>query len=142
MVRSTSPRLCYIDTSVIIKRMFDEADSIQSRQQFEVARLEGFAFVASQLAELELGCFLHSKTGPKFTPPSRQARKQDVLLGIKLVRLDSFTLKKAALFPFQHLGSLDSIHLSTAQIMRATHFLARDRQLLRVCNEVGIKTTF
>ncbi|GEM_PF-404552 len=142
MARSTSPRLCYIDTSVIIKRMFDEADSIETRRQFEVARLEGFVFVASQLAELELSRFLHSKTGPEFTPHSRQARKQHALLGIQLVKLDSLTMKKAALFPFQHLGSLDSIHLSTAQIMRATHFLTRDRQLLRACDEVGIKTTF
>lgn len=142
MAESTSPRMCYIDTSVIIKRMFNEADSIESRRQFQAAHLQGFVFVASQLAELELSRFLHSKTGSEFTTTLRQTRKQEALLGIELIRLNSSTLKRAALFPFQHLGSLDSIHLSTAQMVGATHFLTRDRQLLRACEEVGLATQF
>ncbi len=142
MSELTSPRLCYIDTSVIVKRIFSEEDSIEVQLQFEKARGEGFVFLSSQLAELELSRFLHGKIGPEFTPHLNQTRKKTALAGIELVRLDSHTLKRAALFPFPHLGSLDSIHLGTAQIMRATHFLTRDRQLLRACQEIGIKTTF
>ncbi len=142
MSQSISTRLCYIDTSVIIKRISNEADSDDVQLQMQTARSAGFVFLSSQLAELELSRFLHRQVTATSNPPLDKSRKQVALAGIELVRLDSHTLKRAALFPFQHLGSLDSIHLSTAQIMRATHFLTRDRQLLRACQEIGIKTTF
>ncbi len=142
MSQSISTRLCYIDTSVIIKRISNEADSDDVQLQMQTARSAGFVFLSSQLAELELSRFLHRQVTATSNPPLDKSRKQVALAGIELVRLDSHTLKRAALFPFQHLGSLDSIHLSTAQIMRATHFLTRDRQLLRACQEIGITTTF
>ncbi len=127
---------------MIIKRISNEADSDDVQLQMQTARSAGFVFLSSQLAELELSRFLHRQVTATSNPPLDKSRKQVALAGIELVRLDSHTLKRAALFPFQHLGSLDSIHLSTAQIMRATHFLTRDRQLLRACQEIGIKTTF
>ncbi len=142
MSQSISTRLCYIDTSVIIKRISNEADSDDVQLQMQTARSAGFVFLSSQLAELELSRFLHRQVTATSNPPLDKSRKQVALAGIELVRLDSHTLKRAALFPFQNLGSLDSIHLSTAQIMRATHFLTRDRQLLRACQEIGITTTF
>ncbi len=134
--------ICYIDLSVVIKRITHEADSTKTLSEFAHAQSQGFNLMSSELLGLELSGFLHRQVDEEYSRSVIEQQKSVALAGIELIKINTQILKRASAFPFPHLGSLDSIHLGTAQAIGASHFLTRDRQLLRACNEVGIKTTF
>ncbi len=98
--------------------------------------------MSSELLGLELSRFLHRQVDEEYSRSVIEQQKSVALAGIELIKINTQVLKRASAFAFPHLGSLDSIHLGTAQAIGASHFLTRDRQLLRACNEIGIKTTF
>ncbi len=135
-------KICYIDTNVLISRITPEQDSPGLTQQIESMRGRDFAFLTSELTRLEVSRFLHRVKNFNAHSVSFEQQNQKVLAGIQLIRLNSSTLKRAAGFPFTHLGSLDSIHLASAQLVGATHFLTRDRRLINACAGLGIATTF
>lgn len=135
-------KICYIDTNILISRITPEQNSPKLTQQIESVRGRDFAFLTSELTRLEVSRFLHRVKDYNTNSVVFEQQNQNVLAGIQLIRLNSSTLERAASFPFTHLGSLDSIHLASAQIVGATHFLTRDRQLINACAELGIATTF
>lgn len=135
-------KICYIDTNMLISRITPEHNSPEITEQIESVRGRGFAFLTSELTRLEVSRFLHRVKDFNAHSVSFEQQNQNVFAGIQLIRLNSSTLERAAGFPYPHLGSLDSIHLASAQIVGATHFLTRDRQLLKACTGLGIATTF
>jgi predicted nucleic acid-binding protein len=135
-------KICYIDTNILISRITPEQNSPELTQQIESVRGRDFAFLTSELTRLEVSRFLHRVKDYNTNSVVFEQQNQNVLAGIQLIRLNSSTLERAASFPFTHLGSLDSIHLASAQIVGATHFLTRDRQLINACAGLGIATTF
>jgi predicted nucleic acid-binding protein len=139
---SSRLKICYIDTNILISRITPEQNSPELTQQIESVRGRDFAFLTSELTRLEVSRFLHRVKDYNTNSVVFEQQNQNVLAGIQLIRLNSSTLERAASFPFTHLGSLDSIHLASAQIVSATHFLTRDRQLINACAELGIATTF
>ena len=126
----------------MISRITPEQNSPELTQQIESVRGRDFAFLTSELTRLEVSRFLHRVKDYNTNSVVFEQQNQNVLAGIQLIRLNSSTLERAASFPFTHLGSLDSIHLASAQIVGATHFLTRDRQLINACAGLGIATTF
>ncbi len=141
-MKAAKPKICYLDTSLLITRITPERNSQAIEQQVFAARKADFTFLTSALTTLEISRFLHRAHNPELTKAQFQQHKLEALAGIELVRLDAQTLKRAAHFSFPHLGSLDSIHLGTAQAVGASHFLTNDKQLIHACHEIGIKTTF
>jgi len=139
---SSQLKICYIDTNMLISRITPEQNSPELTQQIESARGRDFAFLTSELTRLEVSRFLHRVKDSNTDSVGFEQQNQNVLAGVQLIRLNSSTLERAASFPFTHLGSLDSIHLASAHIVGATHFLTRDRQLINACDGLGIATTF
>jgi hypothetical protein len=127
---------------MLISRITPEQNSPELTQQIESARGRDFAFLTSELTRLEVSRFLHRVKDSNTDSVGFEQQNQNVLAGVQLIRLNSSTLERAASFPFTHLGSLDSIHLASAHIVGATHFLTRDRQLINACDGLGIATTF
>lgn len=89
-----------------------------------------------------VGCLIQPSLDEQSSHSEIEQRKNAALAGIELIKINTHVLNRASAISFPHLGSLDSIHLGTAQAIGASHFLTRDRQLLRACDEAGIKTTF
>ena len=139
---SSALKICYIDTNTLISRITPEQNSPEIIRQIEGARGRDFAFLTSELTRLEVIRFLHRINDFNAHPLSFEQQNQNVVAGVQFIRLNSTTLEHAAGFPFPHLGSLDAIHLASAQIVGATHFLTRDRQLINACAEMGLATTF
>jgi len=127
---------------MLISRITPEQNSPELTQQIESVRGRDFAFLTSELTRLEVSRFLRRVKDSNTNSVGFEQQNRNVLAGIQLIRLNSSTLERAASFPFTHLGSLDSIHLASAHIVGATHFLTRDRQLINACAGLGIATTF
>ena len=134
--------ICYIDTNILISRISPEPNATSDIQTLGTIRAKEFTFLTSELTRLEVSRFIHRLNTNDSSSASIEKHVKDALAGIELIRLNNRTLEIAARFPFPHLGSLDSIHLASAQMVGATHFLTRDRQLVTACAELGIATTF
>jgi uncharacterized protein len=139
---SSRLKICYLDTNILISRITLEQDSAEITQQIEKAHGRDFVFLTSELTRLEVSRFLHRVRDFNTDFVDFEQHIQKVVAGVQFLRLNSTTLEHAARFPFTHLGSLDSIHLASAHIVGATHFLTGDRQLIKACTELGIATTF
>jgi len=139
---SSQLKFCYIDTNMLISRITPERNSPEITQQIERARGRDFVFLTSELARLEVSRFLHRVKDFNAHSVGFEQQFQNVVAGVQFIRLNSMTLERAAGFPFTHLGSLDSIHLASAQMVGATHFLTGDRQLINACGGLGIATIF
>lgn len=133
--------ICYIDTNILISRISPEPKADTDIQTLETMSAKEFTLLTSELTRLEVSRFLHRLNVNNSPSNSIENYVRDALAGIELVRLNNTTLEIAARFPYPHLGSLDSIHLASAQMVGATHFLTRDRQLINVCTQLGIATT-
>lgn len=120
----------------------NETDSNATINVVANARASGFQLVSSELLELELWRFIHRNVEVTNDSLTGKERSKQALAGIELIRLNTGVLKMAAKFPYQHLGSLDSIHLATAHMIGATHMLTNDKQLIQACDQLGIATTF
>ena len=141
-MKQIEQQICYLDSNVLISRISPERRSDLIAHYLQQGRLQGFTFFSSVLASLEVSRFLHRTNTPERTQKQFQEHKTDALAGTELVRLNSQMLTSASTFTFPHLGSIDSIHLGTAQAIGASHFLTNDKQLLRACEEVGLATSF
>jgi predicted nucleic acid-binding protein len=126
----------------LISRISPELNASTDIQTLEAMRAKEFTFLTSELTRLEISRFLHRLHTNNSSSVSLEKHVRDALAGIELIRLNNRTLEIAARFPFPHLGSLDSIHLASAQMVGATHFLTRDRQLIDAGTQLGIATTF
>lgn len=139
---SSKFKFCYVDTNIVISRIAPDRNKYMVSQQLDIARAKEFTFLTSDLTRLELSRFLHRINDDQSSSTTFENHIRDALAGIELIRLNTKTLGSAARFPFPHLGSLDSIHLASAHMVRATHFLTSDRQLINACAELGIATSF
>ena len=126
----------------MISRITPEKNSPEVTQQIESARGRDFVFLTSEITRLEVSRFLHRVRDFNTDSVGFEQHIQSVVAGVQFIRLNSTTLERAAGFPFTHLGSLDSIHLASAHIVGATHFLTGDRQLINACDGLGIATIF
>lgn len=126
----------YIDTCALLKLVRFEAESKALRTW--VKRLDSSDSLAtSELAELELTRSL-TRLGE---PPQLVAEKtNDILDMVDVAGLSQVILRTAIAFQIRRLGTLDAIHLATAELLRAElgSFITYDKELAAAANEQGL----
>lgn len=128
--------MIYLDACALIKFIRREEHSVALRAWRE-ALPEGTELVSSALAELELSRTL-IRAGIDHQRVPYLARQ--AVRGIYLADLTSSVLARAMGYRVSRLGSLDAIHLATADPFRTelTEFVTYDRELLQAVAQVGL----
>ena len=98
-------RVCYVDSSAIVKLVVRERESAVLRRY-----LQGRTLVSSALARVEVARAI--------TPQGARAlrKAKDVLARFDLVRINSKVLTEAAVMDPPDLRTFDAIHLATAAL--------------------------
>jgi len=131
-------RRVYCDSSVLLKRFLEEADSESSSLELERMTLEGDHLLSSRLALVEVTRGVDRKLSPEAPQEDLDEAVAKVLEDVDLIAIDDFTLEVAGEIPGRHLGALDAIHVATALIMRADLVVTRDQRMIEACAEVGL----
>jgi len=129
----------YLDACALLKFIKPEPESVALRRWREELP-EGEELVTSELAELEISRTLlraevdHQQV-PFFTGQA--------IRGFYLVDLTSTVLRRAMAYRTPRLGSLDAIHLASAEPFREdlSEFVTYDRELARAATELGFPVT-
>ncbi len=118
-------RLCYVDSSAVVKLVVRENESAALRRY-----LRGRALVSSALAGVEVTRAIM----PHGAPTLRTAR--EVLSCIGLIRINAKVLSRAATMDPADLRTLDAIHLATASLLGESlhRFVCYDRRLASAAN--------
>lgn len=130
--------IVYCDSSVLIKRTGEEADSEEVTALIASLAENGATLITSELARVEIRlAFIRDKA---LTGRTVLADEQllSTLGGVMLVDLNTDVLAVASQIEAAHLGTLDALHLATALLSGADVLLTRDAQLSRACQEVGM----
>ncbi|MGH9064939.1 MAG: type II toxin-antitoxin system VapC family toxin [Acidimicrobiales bacterium] len=128
--------MIYLDTSGAMKLVRPEAHSGELSLWF--SEREQSPVLSSVLIEVEL------MRATRRSAPERLGRAVEVLAGIGVVTLTPLVTSRASAYADPHLGSLDSIHLATAEhIVSVTHemleaFVAYDERLLSAVRSAGL----
>lgn len=128
--------MIYFDSSALMKLVVREPESQALR---EFLRGQGkVPQVSSLLAMTEI------HRGLLRIEAAADIRQQaaEVLDGLVLLPVGRPVLEHASLVPGRHLGSLDAIHLASAQRLRSalTAFVSYDRRLCAAAREGGLPT--
>ncbi len=128
--------MIYFDSSALMKLVVREPESAALREF-----LHGHGQVpqvSSLLAMTEL------RRGLLRIEAAEEIRRQaeQILDSLALLPVGRPVLEHASLIPGRHLGSLDAIHLASAQRLRSTltAFVSYDRRLLAVAEASGLAT--
>ena len=128
-----SPTLVYVDSSALIKLVFEEPES---------AALADFlrawpSRVSSVLARIEV-----TRTVAQVEDPVADREAQRVLRGLNLLRLDDEIMTMAASMAPRSLRSLDAIHVASAQSLgqHLAGMVVYDRRLREAARACGINT--
>ena len=128
-----SPTLVYVDSSALIKLVFEEPES---------AALADFlrawpSRVSSVLARIEV-----TRTVAQVEDPVADREAQRVLRGLNLLRLDDEIMTMAASMAPRSLRSLDAIHVASAQSLgqHLAGMVVYDRRLREAARSCGINT--
>lgn len=131
--------MIYLDACALIKFVKAERETPALRS-WRQALPSGTELVTSALAELEITRGLRRAGVDHSTTPSvvRQA-----LRGVFVADLTSAVLARAKAYRVPRLGSLDAIHLATADPFRAelTEFVTYDHELLEAAGHLGLPTS-
>ena len=131
----------YLDTSVILRRLLWEPGALEDWQDWD-------STVASEILETEALRSLDRMRliGRLSTTQviSKVTQLKDVISGLEWVALDRIVLRKAAALLPVPLGTLDAVHLATAQLWveysdRDLTFLTHDRQLGFAARALGFQ---
>jgi predicted nucleic acid-binding protein len=125
----------YFDTSALLKFVKRERESAALRD-WRLAQPAAAELVTSQLAVLEISrTLLRAGVDPQRVPyVAGQAVR-----GLFLVDVTSTVLTRARTYGIRRLGSLDAIHLATADPFLAdvTDFVTYDAELADAATELG-----
>lgn len=135
----------YIDTSLLVKRYTPELGS--NELDAFLCEAQPLLFV-SELSRLELASALARKrrdgllSTQTHDTVNRQADADFFSGSIEVVRLETQVIQRALELMrtlTQPVATLDSVHLATALLDRATLFMTNDRQLARAALESGLQ---
>ena len=124
--------MIYIDTSAIVKLLFDEPESTALADWLNL-RTE-IPKVSSDLSTIEL-----LRTCQRIDE-SLVAGARRLLNGVDLVPIDHVIVEQAAILTPRELRSLDAIHLASALSLRGdlTGFVAYDLRLCSAAEKAGL----
>ena len=127
--------MIYLDACTLLKfvRKEDETDQLRSWRGSLPA---GTELITSEISELELSRTLY-RAGLGQRAPYIVA---EALKGLHIVRLNGAILSRATTYRLPRLGSLDAIHLATAETFHdeLTAFVTYDGQLARAARVLGV----
>lgn len=128
--------MIYLDSSALIKFLRPEPETPALRS-WRMALPAGTELVTSVLAELEITRTLVRAEVDQQRVPYLTGQ---ALRGLYLADLTSTVLGRAMAYRVRRLGSLDAIHLATADPFRAelTEFVTYDRELFGAAADLGL----
>lgn len=131
--------MIYLDSCALLKfiRREKETDALRT---WRMTLPRGTELVSSELARLEITRpLLRVGVEPQRVP----GLVKEALRGIYLVDLTSAVLARAIAYHVPRLGSLDSIHLASAEPFRPelTDFVTYDQELSHAAADLGFPTT-
>jgi predicted nucleic acid-binding protein len=131
--------LIYLDACALLKFIKSEQET-EALRAWRRAFLAGTELVTSELAQLEITrALLRAGVDHQRVPyVTRQA-----LRGVYLVDLTSTVLTRAMAYRVPRLGSLDAIHLASADPFRTelTEFVTYDHELTKAAVDLGFPVT-
>ncbi len=121
----------YVDTSVILRRLLWEPGAVEDWRDWESA-VTSELLETEALRSLDRMRLIDRLSSSQFN--SKVAELKDVISGLELVALDRIVLRRAGAPLPVPLGTLDAIHLATAQLWveyanQELTFATHDRQL-------------
>lgn len=128
--------MIYLDSCALLKFIKPEKES-DALRAWRAALPEPTELLTSDLARLEITRTLH-RAG---VDPQRIAHYAgQALRGVYLIDLTSTVLARATAYQTQSLGTLDSIHLATADPFRVgiTAFVTYDNELATAAADFGL----
>ena len=124
--------MIYLDTSAMLKLLFDEAGSMGLRDYLS----NDAALVSSTLLVVE------GRRGVLRRAPERIAKLDLLLTQVKTVAISDTIIESASRLPSPMLRSLDAIHLATALLIRedVDALVSYDDRLTAAATAHGLKT--
>lgn len=128
--------MIYFDSSALLKFVKPEKES-QALREWRVALPTGSELVTSQLAVLEISRTL-LRAGADYQRVPYVVGQ--AVRGLFLVDVTSTVLTRARSYGIRRLGSLDAVHLATADpfLAELTDFVTYDADLAAAAQELGL----
>jgi len=129
----------YLDSCALLKFIKPEPESAALRQWRQDLPAET-ELLTSELAKLEITRTLHRAGVDHHQVPYFAGQ---AVRGIHIVDLTSTVLTRAMAYRTNRLGSLDAIHLASAEPFRAEldGFVTYDKELTTAATALGLQTT-
>jgi predicted nucleic acid-binding protein len=131
--------LIYFDTSALVKFVKREAES-EALRSWRAGLPSGTEMATSELADLEITrTLLRAGVDHQRVPYAAG----QALRGLYLLDLSGAVLARAKGYRLRELGSLDALHLATAEPFGSelTDFVTYDSELAAAATEVGLPVT-
>ncbi|MGM7667773.1 type II toxin-antitoxin system VapC family toxin [Microbacterium sp. A93] len=129
--------LIYLDTSAVLKRVFQEDESEALRDAISRAVAEGNGLISSALTRVELGRSMRRRIDAMSLQSLNTAF--DLAMGdIAFAPMVSAVVESARIIGPPMLRSLDAIHLATAIAVGAQEMWTYDERLATASEEIGI----
>lgn len=128
--------LYYLDTCVLLKFVQPEAETAALRSWRMGLDVEA-RLVTSQLAGIEIARTFHRAGVDRQRVPFLVA---NTLKGVDQIILGGEVMTRAASYEIQRLGTLDAIHLATADPLcnELDGFLTYDKELTAAAEQIGL----
>jgi predicted nucleic acid-binding protein len=130
--------IIYADTSALLKRVLDEAESDQLDAQLEAWQAAGDQLVSSALSWLEVARTLRANFA---AGAAGLADAADVATaGVAEIEITSEILGLARIVGPAELRSLDAVHCATASVLDVDLVLSYDKRMLDASDGLMIST--
>lgn len=129
----------YFDSSALLKRTLDEAESDALESEIQLFVDSGSDLLSSALAWVEVTRSLRSRLDVE-SPKVIAALIDETLVGIVGSPISPEVIDIARRLGPLTLRSLDAIHLATATLVGADLVCAYDKRLLASASELGFRT--
>ncbi|CAH0152272.1 MULTISPECIES: type II toxin-antitoxin system VapC family toxin [unclassified Microbacterium] len=129
--------LIYVDTSAVLKRVFEENESDALGRAIDQAVADGDRLISSTLTRVELARGIRRRLD--FEPRDRLTSAFELATGdIAFAPMSSPIVESARVIGPPALRSLDAIHLATAIAVGAGEVWTYDDRLAAASEEMGI----
>jgi predicted nucleic acid-binding protein len=127
----------YLDSSALVKRVFEEPDADALRGALAAAHTAGASFATSALARVEVGRVTRSRLD-EAPPRDIAVASSEAFLGVAIAALSRSVLESARVIGPPVLRSLDAIHLATAIALGVDELWTYDHRMRTVAEDLGI----
>jgi predicted nucleic acid-binding protein len=128
----------YVDSSALVKRIFDEPGAETLRAAFRDGRERDVRFVTSALARVEVSRVARMRIETS-RPRDVTIAASEAFLGVAITDLTRPILESARVIGPPNLRSLDAIHVATAIGLGVDELWTYDHRMAQVAEELGIR---